>query len=130
MVDRILDRKAYCFLNVRKIPAKTKAEFRVACRSTRNTMEDVVAALLEKYSKSPELFKIQTGKRKMDSFLFMRNVPRALKAKFKSTCSLREDSIEDVVYTLMLAYLKNPELFRVRKAGRLRPWMQPYKEYV
>ena len=132
MNDKILDRSSYTYLNVRKIPKKVKVEFRQSCRNAGHSMEDVCAALLDKYARKPEIFKVQPtpGTREKDSFIFLRNVPRALKAKFKSVCMLREDTVEDVMYTLLLSYLKRPELFKVRKAGRDKVWERPYKEYV
>ena len=132
--NNTMDRQMYCAFNVRKIPKKLKNEFASLCDRTGHTMEDTIVALLEKYSKSPEKFKIHPtpGTREITrepSFIFLRNLPRALKAKFKSVCMLREDTIEDVLFSLMTAFVKTPDMFTVKRKGKKRPWEIPYREY-
>ena len=52
-----------------------------------------------------------------------------MKAKFKSVCMLREDTIEDVLFSLMTAFVKTPDMFTVKRKGKKRPWEIPYREY-
>lgn len=59
-----------------------------------------------------------TIKTRRSGVLYIRNLPRALKDKFKSLCVLRGDQMEDVIASLVHTYIESPEKFPVRKRGR------------
>ena len=60
------------------------------------------------------------------SVLMVKAVPRDLKAKYKATCGLRGDTMEEVMLALMEYYVKWPERITVRKKGRLGKFDFPY----
>lgn len=52
--------------------------------------------------------------------LYFRGIPRARKDKFKSECSIRGDSMQDVIQALMCLYSERPDIIdkhldRIRK---------------
>ena len=52
-------------------------------------------------------------KRQKQGVLYIRNIDPNLKAQFKSAASLRGDTLQDVIQSLIRAYIDNPGSYKV-----------------
>lgn len=57
--------------------------------------------------------------------LYIRGIPPALKSMFKSECVRRGLQMEDVIPTLLEAFLADPTKFPIRKR-RNPSWQEPF----